>query len=564
LSIWPFRSDGREVAALARLIEPDGAFARMAAPALLATGSRAVRTVNAAGRPLANALVSAQLPELEARIAEALTGAMPSPVSLSHGDGDAKRVLEATVLPLDGGAAALILVRDSTMDRNLQTALIESRQRFRDLVEISSDFAWEVGADGRFTFVSPQGALGYSAAQLVGQHPERLGISGLNIGELPFLTRSRIDHAESWLRHANGSDVCLMISATPMTDGDGGWRGARGVCHDVTAQRERDGELAAAQNRRVLLSRIIRAIRDEVDPEAVLGAAATAIVRALGASACVLYRGTAGAMEPAILKGVMPQPAVLSPIVAGLTPEHGVAELDLGALGGDGRALVAPTSYRSRLNGALVLWRTARDRSFTAEESELAGDVADQLAVAFEQLSTHQELTRLSSTDTLTGLKNRRMFFSEVGKRLAAAAIGGHGGALVYVDLDNFKTVNDVKGHQAGDEALKAVARLLADATRLEDVVGRLGGDEFALWLDKVDEAAAARLAERLLSTVRLLVDYSGDPAKPLGFSIGMATFDPTSGESMDALVARGDEAMYVAKKGGKGRYHIAPPMRAI
>jgi diguanylate cyclase (GGDEF)-like protein/PAS domain S-box-containing protein len=564
LSIWPFRSDGREVAALSRLIEADGVFARMAAPVLLVTGPRAVKTVNTAGRPLANALVAAQLPELEAKIAEAQSGATPSPVTLSHGDGEAKRVFETSVLPLDGGAAALVLVRDATMDRNLQTALIESRQRFRDLVEISSDFAWEVGADGRFTFVSPQGALGYSADQLVGQHPDRLGIAGLNFGELPFLTRTRIEHAESWLRHADGSDVCLMISAAPIADADGGWRGARGVCHDVTAQRERDGELAAAQNRRVLLSRIIRAIRDEVDPEAVLGAAANAIVRALGASACVLYRGTAGALEPAILKGTMPQPAVLSPIVAALTPEHGVAEIDLGATGGDGRALVAPTSYRSRLNGALVLWRTARDRSFTAEESELAGDVADQLAVAFEQLSTHQELTRLSSTDTLTGLKNRRMFFSEVSKRLAAAAIGGHGGALVYVDLDNFKTVNDIKGHQAGDEALKAVARLLADATRSEDVVGRLGGDEFALWLDKVDEAAAARLAERLLSTVRLLVDYSGDPAKPLGFSIGMATFDPKSGESMDALVARGDEAMYVSKKGGKGRYHIAPPMKAI
>lgn len=155
------------------------------------------------------------------------------------------------------------------------------------------------------------------------------------------------------------------------------------------------------------------------------------------------------------------------------------------------------------------------------------------------------------------------MFFSEVGKRLAQGAVAGTGGALVYVDLDNFKIVNDVKGHQAGDEALKAVARLLADATRGEDVVARLGGDEFALWLDKVDQAAATRLAERLLVSAKLLSDYSGDPAKPLGFSIGMATFDAKSGEDMDSLVARGDEAMYVSKKGGKGRYHIAPPAKA-
>jgi diguanylate cyclase (GGDEF)-like protein len=233
------------------------------------------------------------------------------------------------------------------------------------------------------------------------------------------------------------------------------------------------------------------------------------------------------------------------------------------AVGGDGQALLAATSYRGKLNGALLLWRNPRDRAFSEGERELAGEVAEQLAVAFEQLSNVEELTRLSSTDTLTGLKNRRLFFSEVGKRLAQGAVAGTGGALVYVDLDNFKIVNDVKGHQAGDEALKAVARLLADATRADDFVARLGGDEFALWLDKVDQAAATRLAERLLASARLLADYSGDPSRPLGFSIGMAIFDPASGESMDSLVARGDEAMYVSKRGGKGRYHVAPPQSA-
>ena len=562
MSVWPFRSENREVAAVARLIDAGGAFAQSGGAAVLATGPRSVKTVNAAGRPLANALIAGRLPDLEARISEALAGRLAAPSPVEIGDGEGRQQVEVTVLGLDGGAGALILGRDATLERNLQSALIESRQRFRDLVEISSDFAWEVGADGRFVFVSPKGALGYAADQLVGKRPEDLGGSATGQGELPFHARSRVESSEVWLKGADGGDVCLRVSAAPITDSAGLWRGVRGVCREITAERERDAELAEAQNRRLLLTRIIRAIRDEVDPEAMLGAAATAIIRALGAGACVLYRGEAGALKPAAHKGAMPQGGAVAQAMQALADADGIIEVDLSSYGGEGKVLAAATSYRGKINGALLLWRNARDRAFSAEESELAGEVAAQLAVAYQQLANHEELTRLSSTDTLTGLKNRRMFFSEVGKRLAQGAVGGAGGALVYVDLDNFKIVNDVKGHQAGDEALKAVARLLADATRSEDVVARLGGDEFALWLDRVEEGAAVRLAERLLVSAKLLQDYSGDPSRPLGFSIGMATYDAKSGEDMDSLVARGDEAMYVSKKGGKGRYHVAPPAK--
>jgi diguanylate cyclase (GGDEF)-like protein/PAS domain S-box-containing protein len=562
LSVWPFRSEGREVTAISRLIDAGGVLSRTASPVLLAVAPRRIRAANVAGRALANALMAGHLPDLEALIAAALSGSTPAPTLVTHGDGDQRQQVEATILPLDDGAGALVLGRDATPEKNLLSALIESRQRFRDMVEISSDFAWEVGRDGRFVFVSPKGALGYAADQLVGRAPAELGIEH-GQGELPFLAKSRIEASEIWVRRADGHDACLLISAAPILDRDGDWRGVRGVCRDITHERERDAALADAQNRRVLLSRIIRAIRDEVDPDAMLGAAATAVVRALGAGACILFRGGPGQLTPAMTKGVVPQAAALSRGIEAALPADGAATIDMQTIGGDGQALLAATSYRGKLNGALLLWRNSRDRHFSDDEHELAGEVAEQLAIAFEQLANTEELTRLSSTDALTGLKNRRMFFSEVGKRLAQGAVAGTGGALVYVDLDNFKVVNDVKGHQAGDEALKAVARLLADATRADDFVARLGGDEFALWLDKVDEAAATRLAERLLASARLLADYSGDPERPLGFSIGMAIFDPASGENMDSLVARGDEAMYVSKRGGKGRYHLAPPKTA-
>jgi PAS domain S-box-containing protein len=307
LSVWPFRSEGREVAAITRLIDAGGALSRMGSPVLLAVGPRRIKAANVAGRSLANALMAGHLPELEALIASALSGGAPAPTLLAHGDGDQRQQVEATILPLAEGGGALVLGRDATLEKNLQSALIESRQRFRDLVEISSDFAWEVGRDGRFAFVSPKGALGYAADQLVGRSPSELGIDH-GQGELPFLARSRVEASEIWVKRADGHDACLLVSAAPITDSDGEWRGVRGVCRDITQERERDAELADAQNRRLLLSRIIRAIRDEVDPDAMLGAAATAVLRALGAGACLLFRGEAGHDKGRDAAGSLPEP----------------------------------------------------------------------------------------------------------------------------------------------------------------------------------------------------------------------------------------------------------------
>ena len=136
-------------------------------------------------------------------------------------------------------------------------------------------------------------------------------------------------------------------------------------------------------------------------------------------------------------------------------------------------------------------------------------------------------------------------------------------GALYYVDMDNFKLVNDVFGHQKGDEAIIALRDLLHDFVRPGDLIARLGGDEFALWLDGVGEETAIKRCGDLLRTSKSLEALSGAQDKPLGISVGIAVYHPESGESLEALLARADAAMYTVKQKNKGDYCLAPPYDA-
>jgi PAS domain S-box-containing protein len=188
-----------------------------------------------------------------------------------------------------------VLARDLSLDGHLRVTLVESRQRYKDLVEISSDFAWETGQDGAFAFVSPRGALGWTPTDLVGREANTflIGHEGRD-EDSPFTATRRIEEAEVRFRRADGSVAILEASCGPVLDRDGRWLGARGVCRDVTVERERDAALARARHREALINQIVRAIRDEIEPANMLNAAAAAISVALGAKGCQIFRADEG------------------------------------------------------------------------------------------------------------------------------------------------------------------------------------------------------------------------------------------------------------------------------
>ena len=180
-----------------------------------------------------------------------------------------------------------------------------------------------------------------------------------------------------------------------------------------------------------------------------------------------------------------------------------------------------------------------------------------------ERKRTETQLVRLANQDALTGLFNRRRFGEELDRQLAEARRYGVDGALLFLDLDQFKDVNDSRGHRAGDDLLTGLADLLRQRLRETDVVARLGGDEFAILLPRTDAQSASEIAAQVLDRIRdhtFLV--AGAPLR-ITASMGVALF-PEGSERSDEVLSRADLAMYRAKEEGRNRYSVFVPGRRL
>ncbi|HEY6907912.1 MAG TPA: diguanylate cyclase [Myxococcales bacterium] len=161
---------------------------------------------------------------------------------------------------------------------------------------------------------------------------------------------------------------------------------------------------------------------------------------------------------------------------------------------------------------------------------------------------------RLAREDPLTGLPNRRAFLERLSEELARARRSGEPVCIAYLDVDNFKNLNDKRGHVEGDEFLRRIARAIRDTVRSADVAARLGGDEFAVLFADPRRIAVEPLAHRLLARVRALGDRY--PGLDLGASVGMAWYE-SAPDHPEKLLQRADGAMYSAKTAGKHRFAL-------
>lgn len=524
---------------------------------LIDSGGQAL-PVNDKATTLAAALNGPLRPQAIPLIARAAEAGAAQSNLLRLGGEKSSVAIDLTVIPMgpagSEGLTFLALGRDATLDRNLREALIESRRRYKDLVECSSDFVWETDRNGNFSFVTARGALGYLPDYLVGK-PSRSFIDRRRPTPepFPFEAREPTEEVEVWLRDAKGETACLIASSLPMFSPEGEWQGARGICRDVTEARRRDEALATVRAREQLLAAMVKTIRDEVETGRLLETAGEALIAALNASACWVFRQDAqGVLQRVGTYGKTVVPlenaddAVRAAIAKDRDPSfEGVA------------ALALATRFRGVMNGAVCVARIDR-RRWTDDDRILFAGIADQLGIAFEQIDTHARLVDLARRDGLTGLLNRRAIVEEIDARLAALAGSSGSGLLLYVDLDNFKAINDGLGHARGDLALRAVATMLREHVGERGLVGRLGGDEFLLWVDGGTRETLDGEIGSLHKRTAELLEYSARPDLPLTFSIGAAFVEGRSVPSVDDLLAAADHALYDTKRGAKGGYTLA------
>jgi diguanylate cyclase (GGDEF)-like protein len=206
-------------------------------------------------------------------------------------------------------------------------------------------------------------------------------------------------------------------------------------------------------------------------------------------------------------------------------------------------------------DGRWTLAGRARPLAYALPWQALLGGVCALLGGVLTWMLRREQLhtRRLALHDCLTGLPNRRLLQDRVQQACTMAARSGRRIALMYLDLDNFKPVNDNYGHHAGDQVLREVALRLRGCVRRSDTVARVSGDEFVLVLEELAAAPEAEaVADKVLASFARPI-ISGEHAFVLGCSIGLVTMDP--GCDVDQALARADSAMYQAKRDGKNSY---------
>lgn len=230
------------------LLPVSGLVEQFPGPALAVDVSGAVVEQNALGAQLLSISAEDSINAVIQAAAACLQSGVPNQQRLVIPVDEGKLVFDLAILPSTaaetGAGLALVFGRDGTLDHNLISALTASRQLFKDLVNCSADFSWETGPEGRFGFVSPRGALGFTADELNKQVAGVVFSAGEE-GREVFQSMRPLSGHELWVRRKDGTAACLEVSLVPVFEGDV-FMGCRGVCRDVTDERRRAEALAEA------------------------------------------------------------------------------------------------------------------------------------------------------------------------------------------------------------------------------------------------------------------------------------------------------------------------------
>ena len=218
--------------------------------------------------------------------------------------------------------------------------------------------------------------------------------------------------------------------------------------------------------------------------------------------------------------------------------------------------VIAPVIESGNITAAIGLYSQDTER-FTVEQNvDFINEFTMIVAIALRKLDNSRILEMQAQTDYLTGLPNKSMLEIAANKVFADYQNNGKPFSFILLDLDNFKQVNDVKGHLVGDDVLKKVATSIRQAIGSQDILGRFGGDEFYLFTELSDDKDIMIMADKIKKAVSAL-SFHMDIPKSIGISAGVAKMpdDKDKAATFMEIVKLADERLYIAKQGGKGAF---------